>query len=201
MNPLFIAIIFLVWIYILRVLKKAELYSWRFIWGSMGLFIILMLIFLPVLTEPLSRCVLALAGLIGDATDAFRSYFKYGIIFIESANQALTLKIDLECSGLIEIMAFVSLLCFFDVYSFNEKIMIGIFGFIYIIVCNALRIAMICLSVHYLGTSVFYVFHTFVGRIFFYVFTIILYFYVFTKPQVIKMKVGNFKYEHHQTNH
>ena len=68
-------------------------------------------------------------------------------------------------------------------------------GFAYIMVCNALRIAIICLSVHLLGMDAYYVMHTFVGRIVFYLFSVWLYFYVFTKPQVVQMKVGHFSYE------
>ena len=106
----------------------------------------------------------------------------------------MTLLIDFECSGIIEIMAFLSLLIFFNVYNWSEKLMIGIGGFCYIMLCNVLRIVMICLAVHFLGMSAYYVFHTFIGRIFFYVLSVYLYFYVFTKPQIVKMKVGNFSY-------
>ena len=106
----------------------------------------------------------------------------------------MTLLIDFECSGIIEIMAFLSLLIFFNVYNWSEKLMIGIGGFCYIMLCNVLRIVMICFAVHFWGMGAYYVFHTFIGRIFFYVLSVYLYFYVFTKPQIVKMKVGNFSY-------
>lgn len=194
MNPIFIILIIVVWLYILRVLRKAELHAWRFLWGSMGLFIILMITVRPVLTMPLARCVSALAGVVGNLTGFFEAYFKYGVIFIGAETGSITLQVDFECSGIIEIMAFLCLLAFFNVYSRNEKLLVGIVGFAYIMLCNALRIVVICMAVHFWGLSAYYIFHTFVGRIIFYTLSVLLYFYVFTKPQIIQMKVGNFTY-------
>ena len=46
----------------------------------------------------------------------------------------------------------------------------------------------------------YYIAHTYVGRIFFYAATIVLYFYVFTKSQVVRMKVGSFSYDKEKTD-
>ncbi len=194
MSPIIIIGIIVVWLYILHVMNRAKMHAWRFLWGSLGLFLIMMIVIRPVLTMPLAQCVAALAGVIGSITDTFVAYFKYGIIFIKTAAGSATLQIDFECSGIIEIMAFISLLAFFNVYNFSEKVMVGIGGFCYIMLCNTLRILMICLSVHFFGMKAYYVVHTFIGRIFFYILSVYLYFYVFTKPQIVKMKVGNFAY-------
>jgi exosortase family protein XrtG len=155
----------------------------------------------PYVMEPLARCVSALAGLVGKLTGSFSTYFKYGIIFVTAKDgTSITLKVDMECSGVIEIMAFLCLLIFYRVYSVSERIIVGVAGFVYLVLCNALRITIICLAVHFFGTSAFYIVHTFIGRIVFYVLSVILYFYVFTKPQVIQMKVGNFTYGHNKEN-
>ncbi|MCR4840641.1 MAG: exosortase family protein XrtG [Lachnospiraceae bacterium] len=201
MNPIFLIIILAVWLYLLHVLNKADLKAWSFLAGSLGLFVILMVYVQPHVTQPLARCVSALAGVVGKITGTFAAYFKYGIIFISAKNgSAITLKVDMECSGVIEIMAFLCLLIFYRVYSVSERIIVGVAGFCYIMLCNALRIVIICLSVYFFGTGAFYVVHTFVGRIIFYTLSVILYFYVFTKPQIIQMKVGNFKYGHNDQN-
>lgn len=200
MNPFVIVGIIVLWGYILRVLTRAKLNAWRFMWGSIGLFVILLVLVQPILTEPLARCVSALAGIVGNLTKGFSAYFKYGIIFVQSAGQSLTLQVDFECSGIIEIMAFISLLTFFNVYSVGEKIMVGIGGFVYIMVCNTLRIVIICMSVQWFGPNSYYFVHTYVGRIFFYILSMLLYFYVFTKPQILKMKVGSFNYGNNESN-
>ena len=48
--------------------------------------------------------------------------------------------------------------------------------------------------IHFLGTDYYYIAHTVVGRILFYVLQVILYFFVFTKPHVLKMRTGDFAY-------
>lgn len=194
MSWIFVAVIIIAWIYVLKALDRAKLEFWRYMVGSMGLFIILMITLRESLTLPLARGVAAMAGMIGDLTNTFVAYFKYGIIFIETSAGSMTLQIDMECSGVIEIMAFLSLLVFFRVYNKYERVVVGVLGTAYVMVCNALRIVIICEAVHFLGTDVYFIAHTFIGRIFFYGMTVILYFYVFTKAHIIQMKVGNFSY-------
>lgn len=190
-----ILLIFLVvWLYILHVTKKAKLQFWHFLWGSAGLFVIIFVGFKDVLTQPMANIVAAVAGIVGKMTGVFEPYYKYGIIFVESAKDSITLKIDFECSGIIEITAFLSLLIFFNVYSRYEKVIIGCIGTVYIIVANALRIILICLIIHFKGVDYYYISHALIGRIFFYILSIILYFYVFTKAQIISQKVGGFGY-------
>ena len=92
------------------------------------------------------------------------------------------------------IAAFLSLLAFYAVYSVPERIYVGIIGTLYTLLTNALRISVICTMIHFLGTDYYYVAHTVVGRIIFYVLQVILYFFVFTKAHVLKMKTGDFAY-------
>lgn len=196
MSPVVIALTVLAWLYLLRILRKAGLNAWRFLAGCLGLFIMLTVWVQPVLTMPLARLVSAISGFVGDLTGAYSAYYKYGIIFISTAEGSVSLQIDMECSGIIEVCAFLSLLLFFDVYNRSEKVLVGIFGISYLILCNAVRITVICMSVRLFGPSAYYIVHTFIGRILFYLLSILLYFYAFTKPQVIRMKVGIITYGH-----
>lgn len=182
------------WLFILKALKRAELRFWHFLWGALGLFVLGMVFARPVLTTPMAQCVGALAGIVGSLTDTFTSYFRYSVIYVPSASSSITLQVDMECSGIIETMAFVSLLAFFDVYKRPEKLAVGVAGVAGIMLANALRIVVICLIVHFFGVEAYGIAHTFIGRIFFYVLTILLYFYVFTKPQIVSMKVGGLIY-------
>lgn len=182
------------WIWLLHVLRKADLKFWRYLLGSCGFFIILMILVRPWLVLPLARLIAAIAGIFGKVTGFFQAYYRYGVIFIESAKGAITVNIDLECSGFIEISAFISLLSFYGIYNIPERIYVGIIGTLYTMLTNAFRIAVICTMIHFLGTDYYYVAHTVVGRIIFYVLQVILYFFVFTKPHVLKMKTGDFGY-------
>ncbi len=193
--PIFLSILAIVaWIWILVVLRRAKLKFWHYLLGSVGLFTILMLAVRPFMTMPLARLVAAVAGLFGKITGFYQAYFRYGVIFIESGKEALTVNIDLECSGIIEISAFIALISFFEVYSIPERIYVGIAGSLYTLVTNAIRIAVICTFIHFAGTDYYYMAHTFIGRIVFYVLQVLLYFFVFTKFQVKRTKTGGFDY-------
>ena len=182
------------WVWLLRVLRKAGLKFWRYLLGSCGIFLILLILVRPWLVLPLARLIAAIAGIFGKVTGFYQAYYRYGVIFIESLNGAITVNIDLECSGFIEISAFISLLSFYGIYNIPERIYIGVVGTLYTMLTNALRIAVICTMIHFLGTDYYYVAHTIVGRIVFYVLQVILYFFVFTRPHVLKMKTGDFGY-------
>lgn len=194
MSPILGLILLVVWLYVLRVLKKSNLSAWRFVWGSFGLFILMMVFVRPAFTQPLAQMVAAIAGGFGKVTGLFSSYFKYGVIFVDSSAGAISLLIDFECSGILEIMAYVSLLAFFEAYTRYERIAIGVLGVFYIILANAVRIISICVIIYFFGMPSYYVAHTFVGRLIFYGLSIVLYFFVFTKAQIIRQKVGGFTY-------
>ena len=182
------------WIWLLEVLRKAGLKFWRYLLGSCGIFILLMIFAKPWLVLPLARLVAALAGIFGKVSGFYQAYYRYGVIFIESVKGAITVNIDLECSGFIEISAFISLLALYGIYNVPERIYVGVIGTLYTLLTNALRIGVICTMIHFLGTDYYYVAHTIVGRIIFYVLQVILYFFVFTKPHVLKMRTGDFGY-------
>lgn len=184
------------WLYALHALKRADLRFWRFLVGAIGLFVLLMLYVRPWATQPLAQAVAAIAGLPGSLTGTFESYFKYGVVFVDSAAGSMTLKIDFECSGIVEIMAFVSLLAFFAVYTKPERVMVGVLGTLAIIMANVVRIILIAEIIHFMGPESYYAAHSLFGRILFYGLTVALYFYVFTKPQIVRMLVGRFAYDH-----
>ena len=41
-NPIVTVAVIAVWLYILSVLTRAKLYAWKFMWGSFGLFLIML---------------------------------------------------------------------------------------------------------------------------------------------------------------
>ncbi len=184
-----------VWIFILHILNKSKLNFWHFIIGSAGAFILMLVFLEPFLTQPLARIVALLASLPGKIAGIYSAHYKYGVIFVESSVGAISLKIDFECSGIIEIIAYLALLMFYRVYTVYERIYVGVLGVIAMVLANALRITVICLMIYFGGIDMYYIAHTFVGRLVFYSLSVLIYFYVFTKPQIIKQKVGSFRYD------
>ena len=184
------------WLYIYYVMNKAQLKSWKYFWGSCGLFIIMMVWVRPLLTQPLAEVVASVAGIWGKITGMYSSYFKYGVLFVNSANGAISLQIDFECSGILEIMAYLALLVFFEAYNVFERVIVAVVGVMYIIIANAIRISTICTILYFNGIGAYHMAHTIVGRLIFYALSVVLYFFVFTKAQIIRQKVGGFTYGH-----
>ncbi|MDD3168669.1 MAG: exosortase family protein XrtG [Eubacteriales bacterium] len=190
---------FIIWIYSIWVLRRTELHFFKFLVGSVGLFFFLMFWVQPLVTEPLSMAVTAVSGVLGDFFHMYDSYYQYAILFIPKDTTSVSLAIDYECSGVIEIMALSCMLWFFPLYNTTEKIIVNCVGIIVIFLANVLRIFVICTLIYFYGNEIFYFAHTIFGRIIFYSISIVLYFYVFTRSHVIRQKVGNIKYGHSNT--
>jgi exosortase family protein XrtG len=189
-----IAFSILAWAYVLSVFSRSKLPFFKFMWGSVGLFLFMMITIQPLVTVPLSKAVAASTGIIGDLTGMFYSYYQYSLIFIEHGNESISLYIDYECSGIIELMSFSALLWFFPLYDPVEKLVINISGLLWIFASNILRLTVICMLVYFLGNDIFFFAHAIFGRVIFYGLSIMLYFYVFTRSQILKQKVGKFRY-------
>lgn len=194
----FSILIFILWIYLLTVQKRGKLDFWYFITGSVGFFIFSIIWIEPIVVGPMQKAVAAVSGILGQLTGLYESYFQKGIIFISSGGTNLSLYIDFECSGIIETLAFIALLWFFPVYRLYEKIVVSIAGALLIFASNVLRIFVICFTIYCFGGEMYFLAHTIIGRLVFYACTITLYFYVFTKSQIIRQKVGAFRYEIHK---
>lgn len=191
----FILILMLAWIYVLFTMKRAKMGVFYFITGSVGTLIFALVIFSSVLTAFLQKSVSLVAGAAGSVTGLYESYFEEGILFIQNGKDNLSMYIDFECSGVIEILAFLSLLWFFDVYNAVEKIAVSIAGVLAIFASNVIRIFTICVIIREFGSKYYFAAHTIIGRILFYILMVLLYFYVFTRPQIVRQKVGAFEYE------
>lgn len=184
----------LIWIYFLSVFKRNKLNFFYFLTGSIGMFIFLVKLVLEKLVDPLSTIVALVVGFFDNVYPAIQSYPDYKLIFLE-IDVPISLYIDFECSGILEIFAFVSLITFFSAYNVLSKFIVNIFGIFYIISANVIRILSIIFIVDTFGEQAYYVAHTFVGRLIFYFLTVLLYFVVFSKKQILEQKVGNFEYD------
>lgn len=191
-----------IWLYLLSVFKRGKLDFFRYMVGSVGVFVLLMIYVQPRITDFLIHLVTSVAGVFGKMTGVFEPYREYSILFIENNTtlESMSLYIDYECSGVIEMMVFVALLAFFQVYEIWQRIIIGMVGCVAIFFSNILRIFVICLMIKFWGNEVYYIAHTIVGRLVFYVLAILLYYYVFTYAQIKKQRIGGFSYAQHNEN-
>ena len=191
---IFTVVCFLVWIYLLSVFTRGKLYFYQFIWGSVGLFVFMMMWIQPVAIRPLTNLVCSAAGVAGRMTGFYESYSEYSMLFVQHGSEAISLCIDYECSGIIEMMAYVSMLAFFRVYDWMQRIILSVLGCMMIFFANIIRLFVIGTTIYYFVNDAYYIAHTIVGRIIFYALSVILYYYIFTKSQIVKQKIGGFHY-------
>lgn len=191
---IFTVVCFLVWIYLLSVFTRGKLYFYQFIWGSVGLFVFMMMWIQPVAIRPLTNLVCSAAGVAGRMTGFYESYSEYSMLFVQHGSEAISLCIDYECSGIIEMMAYVSMIAFFRVYDWMQRIILSVLGCMMIFFANIIRLFVIGTTIYYFGNDAYYIAHTIVGRIIFYALSVILYYYIFTKSQIVKQKIGGFHY-------
>lgn len=185
----------IVWVYLLSVLKRSKLTAFHFIVGSIGFFLMLVYISKPFLSVVLTKLVTAGTALFGSLTGIYEAVYQYSLIQIQNSHDTIIMFVDYECSGIIETTAFLALIIFYPIYKRSEKQLLSVIGIVWIYLSNVLRLILISLLVYFLGKDVFDVAHAVIGRLFFYVLTIVLYFNVFTKSEVIKVTIGGLKYE------
>lgn len=172
------------------IFKKLNLNFYKFLYGSIGLFSIIMIFFLSPLDRMLSEIITSILSFIGEATNWFEVYNNLSIIMIEGFNGIVSMKINYECSGIIELLVFSSLVVFFPFVNFKNKIYSLVFGNMYICLSNIIRILFIIFVVKTFGVEYYYLSHVILARILFFILMVFLYYVVFTKNHIKNQKVG-----------
>ncbi len=191
----------IIWIYGLSVLKRADLSGFYFWWGSIGLFIIAAFICHPYFVWLVYDMLTSTLGIFAKVTHWFTAYPITNFIQINVGHNSVQLFVDYECSGVIEFLAYISLVAFYPLYDRQAKIVAGLVGTIWIFAANILRLLFIAIIVRYCGASSLFWAHSVLGRLLFYILVIILYYNVFTRPQVITdLKQRLVRRNQHATN-
>ena len=184
------------WLYVLSVLKRIGWSASYVVLGVVGTFFIIISLANNNVISFLMRLNTSGAGVVGMLTGFYTVAPTLGIIHIVSGQSAINLFITYECSALIELAAYIALVLFFPFFkNLQQRLKLLGFGVIYLLLANMLRLTVTALIIHFLGLPSLIWAHVIVGRLIFYVLTIILYFYVFTRSQVLHIKIGRFDFK------
>ena len=184
------------WLYVLSVLKRIGWSAAYVVLGVVGTFFIIISLANNNVISFLMRLNTSGAGVVGMLTGFYTVAPTLGIIHIVSDQSAINLFITYECSALIELAAYIALVLFFPFFkNLQQRLKLLGFGVIYLLLANMLRLTVTALIIHFLGLPSLIWAHVIVGRLIFYVLTIILYFYVFTRSQVLHIKIGRFDFK------
>ena len=190
----------LIWTYFLYIFKKNRLTAFYYMIGSFGFFILGLTFFFKPLTKFLSFITLSILDIISSIFNYFEVYINYNMIFINYKESAISLYMNYECSGLIEVLVLFSAIVFYPLFTKKQKIFNLFIGFIWTCLSNIIRLLFIIFYICMNGNSSYYIAHSYLGRIIFYVLTIVMYFYMFSFTQISKQKVGKFKYNSIKNN-
>ena len=189
-GEIFLAV--LLWIYLLGVFRRNRLAAFYFIVGSIGLFFILLELSRPYWVFLLTQVVVKGVGILWTWTGWITVIPRHNLLYIFNLSSSISISIDYECSGIIESCAYLALVIFFPVYSRKERLFYSILGVVWIYCTNIIRLSIVVLVVHCGGIGTFYLAHSILGRLVFYVLVLILYYKVFTLSQVTKSIYSKF---------
>lgn len=193
MNSLILILILSIFIAIYLWLKRKKLEFFAFLFGAIGLFAIILTLFSNHLQDGLNLIIMKIMEAVNTYVNAYEIYPSQGIISVNGGNGIVSILLNYECSGIIEHLVFTVLILFFP-FGSNIKMLIKlIVGNIYIIFANILRLLVIIGSVKIWGVDSYYIVHTIIGRLLFFIMMIILYYIIFTKTQLKVQKVGGIK--------
>lgn len=182
------------YIYVLSILKREKLNAAFFTVGVAGFLVIVFYLLRQPMTYICTKILEYILGLSNKALHFYEVYLTYNIIFIEAKDSFVSLFIDYECSGVIEVMILTAIVLFFPCLSIPRKIAYILIGFTYTMIANVIRLICVASAINKYGSSVYYIAHSVIGRIVFYIFTIVLYFYMFTWRQLKTQITGRFSY-------
>ncbi|MGN1272686.1 MAG: exosortase family protein XrtG [Lactobacillus sp.] len=183
----------IIWLYALSLTNRAHLSAFYYWIGTIGVFLLATFACHKYFVWFLASLVSRGAGVIGQLTHSFTAYPFPAALDIQIASGSITLLVDYECSGIIETLAYLSLLAFFPIYTRGQKVALSIIGVFWIYFINICRLSLIGIIVHYFNLQSLFWIHDVIGRIFFYIFIVILYYQVFTHSQLVSNLLGKSK--------
>lgn len=186
LSKIIIIIVILAWLYLLSVLKRAKTAAFYFITGAAGLFLIIILLSKPYGIWLISTMITWVVGVLGHITGLFNTFYMSHVIQVVTKNSTNIFLVDFECSGIIESAAYIGLIAFYPVYTLQQRLKFGVIGLVTIFGANVLRLTFVAIVIYYFGSQAFYLAHSILGRLIFYVIIITLYYLVFTKAQLLR---------------
>ena len=124
----------------------------------------------------------AISTLIGIPTRVFRAAPGNILVWVIVQDPGWTIvRVDLECSGLLEMSALAGLMLFYPGWKVWRRLGLIVAGWIAIYAINIVRIISIISILHWMGKPAILVAHTIIGRLIFFVLIMGLYWLVFSR--------------------
>lgn len=174
----------LIWLYLIRMFHKLNMIAFKFFTGSIGLFLITITFFRHSLELLMGKLLFIILSLITSFTGLFETFGNVNTVLVNTPTGFISMNLTYECSGVIEILVFMSLALFFPFRNKIRKTFLIFSGFFSLVSANILRIIFIASIVKILGINSYPLTHMIFARILFFILTISIYYIIFTKTHL-----------------
>jgi exosortase family protein XrtG len=163
---------------------------WLLFYGLGAVGLSLLLVFAGTRLVPLeqgiehlvARASHTVSGFIGIPTRVFQASPGNILVWVIVQEPGWTVvRVDLECSGLLEMAALAGLILFYPGWSLLRRIGLTLFGWFAVFGINIIRIVSIIVILHVAGKPAILIAHTIIGRLIFFVLIMALYWLVFSR--------------------
>jgi exosortase family protein XrtG len=163
--------------------------------GTVGLAYILVVLFTRVfnfelvVAHSIALVVHDILNFVAIPTEIFQH--APGVLLVLVVTQKVgwtVLQIGVESSGMLEISVLVSLVAFYPLWSWRKKVVLAVIGGAFTWLANVARMLIIALMLHFLGKEVLVLAHTFIGKAFFFIITIVIYWFLVTNNSLAEIK-------------
>jgi len=184
--PWFIAAV--VWLALLLFFRRFRIWLMFYAVASIGL--ALLLIFAGIDLLPLEHWLEmataytahAISRAMGIPTRVFEAAPGNILVWVIVQEPGWTIvRVDLECSGLLEMAVWAGLLLFYPAWTWWRRVELLVWGLAATYASNVIRVLSIIAILHSLGKRSIFVAHTIVGRLIFFALATLLYWIIFTR--------------------
>jgi exosortase family protein XrtG len=185
----------IIWLLGVIFFRRFRIWLPYYLVGTVGLAYILVVLFSRVfnfelvVAQSIALAVHDLLNFVAIPTEIFQHAPGTLLVLVVTQKIGWTiLQIGVESSGMLEISVLVSLVTFYPLWSWRKKMVLAVIGGAFTWFANVARMLIIALMLHFLGKEVLVLAHTFIGKAFFFIVTIVIYWFLVTTSSLTEIK-------------
>lgn len=179
----------IIWIFFIKMFHDLKMTAFKFYFGSIGLFFILLFFFRSYLEHGFKILLYYSLLFLSNITHLFYLNTLSNVV-INVNNLTFSINFSLQASTFISMTVFTSLICFFPLLYFKKRIYLFFLGNILIFLINILKSFTVILLIKLFSAYSLVMDFDVIGKLIFFALIIILYYFIFTKAQIKNQKVG-----------
>ena len=179
----------IIWIFFVKMFHDLKMTAFKFYFGSIGLFFILLFFFRTYLEQGFKILLFYSLLFLSNLTHIFYLNNLSDVI-VNVNNLTYSVNFSLQASTFISMTVFKSLICFIPLLALKKRINLFFLGNILIFLINILKSFTVISLIKLFSTYSLVIDFDVIGKLIFFVLVIMLYYFIFTKAQIKNQKVG-----------